>query len=220
MTVRSNTTSVRVALRDKAPRRPLTFDVKIIRETFMKHYGYSVVAIIVLSMAGCATNSFTKPMAQGGNFDKAKSYVYGRFEITGIHPIDISLNGYSSIGLKFNCQGGNIFVIGLSPVDPDQIIEVPPGHCSLDTLLFTDGARGRINSEKPFSGQVLKNVVFEPGKAHYVGDFTGKFEMHSWGSTTQLTDIRNNFQTTSAAVSSKSPQFASLQMVNVIKTAK
>lgn len=63
-------------------------------------------------------------------------------------------------------------MIGLSPNDADQAIEVLAATCSLKTLLFTNYA-GAARAEKPFTGKVLRQLAFTRGKMHYLGDIKG-----------------------------------------------
>lgn len=191
----------------------------------MKKLSCAFAAVALSVLSGCATRSFTSPLPQVDRADPARSYVYGRFAINGILPIDVALNGYSSIGLKFNCENGEGFVVGLSPSEPEQVVEAPPGRCSLDSLLFTNGARfNNVSAEKPFTGRFLKNLVLEPGKAHYLGDFTGNYSLESHGSyvrrLTQLSEMKDNFERTTQTITARWPAFQRWPKVNALASAK
>jgi hypothetical protein len=180
----------------------------------------AAIVLISTTMMGCATKYFTPPVSEGAGFEKEKSYVYGRFAVGGIHPFDVALNGYDSIGLKFNCDSGNSFVVGLLAKNQDQIIEVAPGRCSLDSLLFTNGSHGRTPVEKPFLKPTLKSVDLEPGVAYYIGDFAARlaaeYGMYVTFYEMALTDHHDNFEATTTVLSAKRPNFASLPKKNAM----
>lgn len=171
-------------------------------------------------LAGCATAQFDAGLEQGHKLDPQRTYVYGRFQILDLHPIDVALNAYDSIGLRFSCERGQSFTVGFLAKDPEQVLEVPTDTCSLDQIVFTKGSKAARASPPPkkYAGPLLQKIRFERGSVNYLGDFEGRMK-HTYGayqSTTEwkVTDIKDRFRETTDLFRPRQAGFTEMNKVN------
>lgn len=130
---------------------------------------------LAAALVGCATSTFTDPLSLRSEPDGHKAVVYGRFFMDGVSGIHAATNNYASIGMKFSCDGGTGFTIGLVPGDAERALQVSPGVCSLKTVAFTNGMSGRPMDERAYPGPALQSIRLTAGSMHYLGDFVGSY---------------------------------------------
>jgi hypothetical protein len=175
---------------------------------------------LILSLAACATAQFTGGIKEGDKLQKEKSYVYGRFDLLNVHPFDVALNGYNSIGLKFLCEGNKTFTIGFLPKNQEQVLEAPVGHCSLNEIVFTEGAKvaSAAPAPKKYTGKLLQDMVLTPGTLNYLGDLEAQVGNSngamSYTTHWQITGIADKFNKTTQYFAGKLSDFGQFQKIN------
>jgi hypothetical protein len=133
---------------------------------------------MMMGLSGCGTTTFTKTVSSTDTINSQNAYVYGSFKLDWLDApdLDLKMGAYPSIGLRFVCDKGQVFQLGMSPLKPDQVVQVPLDQCSLKSFLFTNGLSGRIEREKPYTGDAMQKIDFSPGMMFYLGDFVGEVE--------------------------------------------
>jgi len=82
----------------------------------------------------------------------------------------VSTDGHVSMGLNLTCQDGSKYLLRFYRENPVHIIKIKPSICDIDEIVYTD-ADGNVREVGSFQNPV-RNLVFKPGKAYYVGDFS------------------------------------------------
>lgn len=166
-------------------------------------------------LSACATSNFQPPVGHWSKPDPAKAYLYGSFKLNGISDIHAATNNYPGLGLRFVCEGDEEFTVGLAPLSPDQLFEVPARLCSLKTFTGNNAMSGRVMSEQRYRGTALQNVRFAAGTLHYAGDVTGEFATTPGKLVWRLTGHVNRYAETTARVLAETPSITTMPRLDV-----
>jgi len=163
------------------------------------------IAVVAALSSGCASAMFPPHHV----FHADRVYIYGRFLMQS----DDNLTAAFSI----RCRDGRRYKIEFSKDDVVTVIQLTPGVCQLEDVVYrSQGARREMASLR-----LLGNEHLEPGGVYYVGDFTvtgtivdrtiepnlGGFTMKTltaWGPFA----ARNNYATTTNELRRRFPSFA------------
>jgi hypothetical protein len=138
--------------------------------------------------------------------EPSSAYLYGRF---GVDAQDkaLAFGAHESIEFAFKCQDHSAFTIRFSNDTDLQVIQIRPSRCEFVQVVYTN-ADGLAMRRIPMAPGSLRNGLFLPGRAYYLGDFYGKASFRStpipfgarmhwrWG----ITDVQDNYELTTAAM--------------------
>jgi hypothetical protein len=176
------------------------------------------VLVLAALLAGCA--SYTPRVPAQTAPAASDTFVYGRFHIDAPKAF-MGLDGHASMGLGMKCSDGKEYLLRFYKDNPVHVIKVSPATCSVNEIVFT-GPDGNIQGRKPFTGSVLQGMTFEPGMAHYVGDFFAVFESgqtsyRTFHTTWRIRDAKNEY---AATTSDLRTQYAGLAGVATTDVAR
>ncbi|MES2888124.1 MAG: hypothetical protein V4739_08925 [Pseudomonadota bacterium] len=112
----------------------------------------------------------------------------------------LSFAGHQTMGFAFQCSSGQYVLVKFKVDAPLQLLKVSPASkCTFQELIYTD-ADGNIKSRKPAPAQLAKEIDFQPGKAHYLGDYFAASTTHVSGNMInrqwEIKRIRDDYEVT------------------------
>ena len=150
----------------------------------------------------------------------AESFLYGRFYIEldkGMHYVG-GFDGHPSMGFKVECEDHATYLLRFANSDPVAAITIHPSRCSFTTMVYTN-ADGKIFGERPAPERAAKDMLFEAGKAYYLGDFAAWNSFRTTGAGVgviygaaewRLTSDSDNYQATTEELHTRYPNLVSI----------
>lgn len=142
------------------------------------------------------------------------SYVYGDFRLAGN-------SGPTTIALALDHPTDFTTYLGLfdDATPSTYAVKIPPGQYSFGQVVYIDGAQ--LYKRQPLNKNVKEiTLTFKANKAYYLGDYSGEVSrVYTYRERTihwQLTDFRNRYKGTTAALKKRYPQFANIETVNIV----
>jgi len=92
------------------------------------------------------------------------------------------------------------------------VIKIAPSTCSLTEFVYTDHG-GTKTTRKPAPDTLKREVVFEAGKAYYLGDFQAETTQSGFPVITRtwrLRSARNNYARTTEQLKAAYPSLSAL----------
>lgn len=120
-----------------------------------------------LSLVACA--NYTPRLKPDEKLTETDSFIYGSFQIK-TEKILVSADGHVSMGLNLTCQDGSKYLLRFYRENPVHVVKIKPSICDIDEIVYTD-ADGNVREVGSFRNPI-RNLVFKPGKAYYLGDFS------------------------------------------------
>jgi hypothetical protein len=165
--------------------------------------------------------------------DPRMAYLYGRFALDTKDALGFLGDG--ALTFELRCRDGRIYNLAFREEKPFQIIELTPGLCQLEDIVFagSDGSSGMPPPNTGLAGlaifaavegdtrprqmssfRLLRNEELEPGGVYYVGDFAARardnlsapHRRNIWTLT-----IRDNYAKTTDEMSRAFPHFAKVR---------
>jgi hypothetical protein len=124
-----------------------------------------------LLSAGCST-LYTSSFDRDERPEPRDAFVYGSFWVFGEESNDMTM------GIVLECRDGKRYVLRFLKHDPVQVFKVTPSTCTPTGTVFTSYDEPKDATVRPVPGWRTRELVFEPGKAYYLGDFTGSVVNH------------------------------------------
>ncbi|MFZ6708516.1 hypothetical protein [Undibacterium sp. TC9W] len=167
-----------------------------------------------LSLVACA--NYTPRLKPDEKLTETDSFIYGSFQIK-TEKMLISADGYISMGLNLKCQDGSKYLLRFYLENPVHVIKIKPSTCDIDEIVYTD-ADGNVRDVRSFRNPI-RNLVFKPGKAYYVGDFfaTAQVDIGRKTNTTQwsMSNPVDRFAYTTELVHKLYPNTVGIPNVNM-----
>lgn len=166
------------------------------------------------ALSGCI--STWQPLSTKSQPTPKSSYLYGRFLLQNQHVTFNSKANSIAINLYKVTPPQQTISLGLkTEEDAVYAVEVPPG-----TYRISGWSAGDDSRSKSFGNEDgHADIVVEPDKAYYIGDFTGKSSVKTYGNTISyrwfIDDVSYKFNKTDREFSSKYPNLLSLPHVNL-----
>ena len=179
------------------------------------HVRAITVAACLAALGGCA--SWTPPVTVSEKPSTQDAYLYGRFGMTAGKAF-LGLDGYSSIGFKFQCLDGASYTVRFRLENDVQLLRVKPATCSLQETIFTN-ADGQILGKKPSPVGIMKGLKLEPGTSYYIGDFHGSQQITAGYTVHQewrIDSAYDRYATTTEALKALYPAFSGLPTLDVM----
>jgi hypothetical protein len=177
------------------------------------------VALFV-NLVACSISS-TLPMDPGAAATGKSAYVYGRFKLESHTDAWCSFNGKTAgdviLFLKKPGTEDDGYRIKFDKKNDIFVISVKPGTYEWGKLYFAKGPHvvsTRLLSE---SGSAVV-ITFQPGKAYYIGDYTGKtsasFSPGQCAYTWDLDKFSANYAETTRELIKKYTRLSQIEMID------
>jgi hypothetical protein len=159
-----------------------------------------LITVSACLIAGCA--GYTPTVKMDEKPTAKDTYLYGRFYMVN-PPRNAFTGNPQTMGFAFKCADENVYIIRFEPNNEVQAIKIAPSTCSLTELVFTDSGGLEAAWRKPVPDALKREVVFEPGKAYYLGDFRAETTQSgvpglAIARTWRLKSARNDYARTTA----------------------
>jgi hypothetical protein len=173
------------------------------------HTGYRLLAALGVSLiAGCA--GYSPTVATDEKPTATDAYLYGRFRIFAP---TLLLGEYQTMGFGFKCADEKTYTIRFDMKDMVQVVKIAPSTCSLTELVYSN-PHGLETGRKPVPDSLKRDVVFEAGKAYYLGDYQAEAAQTNTGLTItrtwRLRGARNNYARTTEQLKAAYPNLSAL----------
>lgn len=174
--------------------------------------GAVVAVCLTFALSGCA--GYTRGINKQEPVQSEAAYLYGSFAIN-TPAIWLGLDSYATMGFGIACQSAQAsmtYTIRFSKDEPLQVIKIAPGQCTLREFVYTDGD-GLVKGRKPAPDGLMKNAVFEKGKAYYLGDYKAHVSLGSrwfW----DIDGAWDHYSTTTGELRRNFPNLAVLETEN------
>jgi hypothetical protein len=164
--------------------------------------GRVIIIGAALLSAGCST-LYTSSLDRDERPTPRDAFVYGSFWLLG------PANGNVTMGIVLDCRDGKRYTLRFLERDPLQVFKVSPTTCTQTGTVMIGGDKEASDPEvRPLESREL---VFEPGKAYYLGDFTGSVVPHGrgrWG--WKLESNKDKYQATTRELRAAYPNLAGI----------
>lgn len=175
-------------------------------------------ALLLLMLSGCVV--MQTAVEKDAPCNSKAAYLYGKFYMVGYFSgasIALQLIKHSETGGESSSR-----FIELKQSDDIYAISVDPGSYDFGKIVFLKSHLHVIHEKYLNPKYPRIELVFEPGKAYYLGDFKGEGTYTSMGRSYrmswQLKEFKDNFEGTTAKFVSEYPRLASINKVNLVKT--
>ncbi|HLL04262.1 MAG TPA: hypothetical protein VK539_27000 [Myxococcaceae bacterium] len=179
----------------------------------IERIGAVVAVCLTFALSGCA--GYTRSINKGEPVQPEAAYLYGSFTIN-TPPFWLGLDSYATMGFAIACKSARestTYTIRFSKDDPLQVIKIAPGQCTLREFVYTDGD-GIVKARKPAPGGLMKDAVFEKGKAYYLGDYKAHATLGSANWFWDIDRAWDNYSTTTEELKLNFPNLAVLESEN------
>ncbi len=166
-------------------------------------------ALGVSLLAGCA--GYSPTVATDEKPTPKDTYLYGRFHILN-PPKNLFTDNPQTMGFSFKCADEKTYTVRFEPTEAVQVIKIAPSTCSLTEFVYTDHG-GTQTTRKPVPDTLKREVVFEAGKAYYLGDFQAETAQSGFPVITRtwrLRSARNNYARTTEQLKAAYPNLSAL----------
>jgi hypothetical protein len=171
------------------------------------HGALSALALALAS--GCA--GYSPTVAPDEKPTSADAYLYGRFTILN-PPRNLFTDNPQTMGFAFKCADEKTYTVRFEPTDAVQVIKIAPSTCSLSEFVYTDHGATKT-TRKPVPDTLKRELVFEPGRAYYLGDFQAETTQSGFPVITRtwrLRSARNNYARTTEQLKAAYPNLSAL----------
>jgi hypothetical protein len=175
------------------------------------HGALSALALALAS--GCA--GYSPTVATDEKPTSADAYLYGRFHILN-PPRNLFTDNPQTMGFAFKCADEKTYTVRFEPTEAVQVIKIAPSTCSLSEFVYTDHGATKT-TRKPVPDTLKRELVFEPGKAYYLGDFQAETTQSGFPVITRtwrLRGARNNYARTTEQLKAAYPNLSWLPTEN------
>jgi hypothetical protein len=169
---------------------------------------------LALALSGCSAG-YTPRIRKSEMPTVHDTYLYGRFAIDAPEVI-LGMDSHPSMGFVIQCASGkakNTYTIRFSVDAPLQVIKIAPGVCTLREFVYSD-ADGFVKGRRAAPEGLMKNAVFEPATAYYLGDYGARASVGYSNMNWDLTSVQEDYEGATRELDATFPNLASLPRQN------
>jgi len=126
---------------------------------------YARIIAIGAALLSAACSVYTSSVDRDQGSAPQDAFIYGSFWASAEVRDDMTM------GIVLDCRDGKRYMLRFLRQDPMQVFKVSPSTCTPTGTVLTD-AQLQNAKVRPEPSWGTRELVFEPGKAYYLGDFT------------------------------------------------